>query len=149
MVFSFAISILESPIGDSEGCREKIEDRMATVYMCWEKLLEIQDPQVALHLVRLCASSCSLLYPFRTIPPHKNKPQAEEFDLEMRRVIENLHGGMPDSSWNCTTFPFHRSGIGLTSAAFLPDICYVASIHSIFPKTQVMLKDASYLCRCC
>ncbi len=43
------------PSGDAEGCREVIEDRMGPVCIFWEKLLEIQDPQVAFHLLRLCA----------------------------------------------------------------------------------------------
>ncbi len=61
-------------------------------------------------------------------------------------MFENLHGGMPDASWNYATLPFHSGGMGLATAALLPDICYVASILSTFPKIQGMLKDASYLC---
>ncbi len=41
-----------------------------------------------------------------------------------------FHGGMPDASWNYATLPFHSGGMGLTPAALLPDICYVASILS-------------------
>ncbi len=92
MVFSSAISILGSPVADAEGCREIIEDRTATVCIFWEELLEIQDPHVAFHLLLLCASTCHLLYLLRTTPPHITKPQSKEFDLGMRRVLENLHG---------------------------------------------------------
>ncbi len=42
--------------------------------------------------------------------------------------------------------PFHSGGMVLTPASLLPDISYVASIISIFPKIQGMLRDASYLC---
>ncbi len=48
--------------------------------------------------------------------------------------VKNLHGGMPDASWNYATLPFRSGGMGITPAALLPDICYVASILSTFPK---------------
>ncbi len=83
---------------------------------------------------------------FRTTPPHIAQPQAKEFYLGMRRVFENFHGGMPDAPWNYATLPFHRGVLRPTPCALLPDIFYVASTLSAFPKIQGMLKDASFLC---
>ncbi len=111
---------------------------MATVCIFWEKLLEIQDPQVAFHLIRLCASTCRLFYLLRTTPPHITKPQAKEFDLGMRRVFENLHGGVPDASWNYDTLPFHSGGMGLTPAA----LCLIFATLLLYSLHSQNLRNA-------
>ncbi len=96
-IFIWYIEYLDRQFGDAEGCREIIEDRMATVCMFWEKLLEIQDPQVAFHLLRLCASTCRLLYLFRTTPPHITKPQAKDLTWGCEGCSKICNGGMPDA----------------------------------------------------
>ena len=87
---------------------------------------ELHDPQVALILLRHCASFGKLVYSLRVVPHHKHTAALENFDNAVRDCVESfLSCSITDSEWSLANLSTKMGGLGLqsvekhSSAAFL------------------------------
>ena len=114
------------------------------VQRMWHRLRKLNDPQLAFHLLRFCASVSRLVYVFRCTPPHLTSAVASVHDAGMRRVFEDTHTTLTDDAWCTAWLPLRKGGLGLTPAKWITRVAYISSIlpsypftHALFPQYQV------------
>ena len=94
-------------------------------------LLDIDDPQVDLHLLRSCLSLCKLNYLLRTVPPDAILESCSLFDNGLCNSLESiLHSSFNDASWLQATLPISMGGLGLSLASTSAPVAYVGSLNS-------------------
>ena len=118
--------LLGGPIGGTDYCNAHTAERVAKATKLLSALGELHDPQVALLLLRHCASFGKLVFSTRVVPPSAHHDALQEFDRAVRACFESftcLH--LDDQEWSLATLATKSSGLGLRSclqhshAAFL------------------------------
>ena len=72
-----------------------------------DKLVDLEDPQVELHLLRSCLSICKVTHLLRCVPSSSLGSFPSHFDLRLRECLSRiLCCGISDSSWTQATLPF-------------------------------------------
>ena len=95
-----SIKVLGAPIGKASYCEEIASKRVGKAKKLLEDLVDFEDAQGALQLVRNCGSWCKVLYACRTVPPALQKHALNDFMQHLRRAIEAIAGDpMQDSRW--------------------------------------------------
>ena len=118
--------LLGGPIGSEEFCNSHTQERVNKALELLTALGELPDPQVALTLVRQCASFGKLVYSLRAIP-HKDHVRAlQSYDNAVRDCVESfMCCSFSDSEWSLARLSTKMGGLGLRSceqhspAAFL------------------------------
>ena len=118
--------LLGGPIGSDDFCNNHTQARVGKAVVLLEALGELPDPQVALTLLRHCASFGKLVYSLRVVPHYKHKSALQCFDNAVRDCIESfLCCSFSDSEWSLAGLSSKMGGLGLrnvelhSSAAFL------------------------------
>ena len=133
------VNVLGSPVGNDDACRELLKKRIHEVFLFWSRLVEINDSQIAYHLLRLCASTCKIIYTMRSTSTHIISSDINTFDIGMRGPFEEIHGATITKAWLITTFPHMMGGLGLIEAQTIANICYISSIVSCRQLIQGLL----------
>ena len=93
-----------------------------------EAIAALEDPQVALRLLRKCACFCKLQYSMRTVPSTSHRSELEVFDNQVRAAFTGLAGFAPDDQqWGQASRGLWCEGLGLRATARHADATYVAS----------------------
>ena len=146
--------LLGGPIGSSEYCNQHTQNRVDKASELLLALGELPNPQVALTLLRQCASFGKLVYSLRVVPHSKHKGALQNFDSAVRNCIESfLCYSFTDSEWSLASLSTKMGGLGLrstechSSAAFLSS---QASCHDLCsrldPKYSWNTNDTSTDC---
>ena len=90
--------LLGAPIGTVEHCQALIAKRAAKVQSSLDAIGELPDPQVALALLRSCASFGKLVFAARATPDDVHQEQLITFDRSVQRCFEQLTGLHPDDA---------------------------------------------------
>ena len=88
--------------------------RMDKVALTQEKFSLLDDPQVELHLLRSCLSSCKIIHLLRTVPFTILKPFLLQFDHNLRSCLGRImQCSLFDTSWRQASLPFliRRPGV--------------------------------------
>lgn len=122
-------SFLGAPVGGPEFCRQYIEEkRVSRTQGCLDALAEMGDAQVALTLLRQCASYGKLVYAARSTPPALHLPALRSFDDAVRDCFGRLSGlTLPPHAWRQAALGIHLGGLGLRSLEAHAPAAYVAS----------------------
>lgn len=136
---SRAIRLLGAPIGHDDAYHDIIADRHVAHQRILLALHELQDPQIAYHLLRSCAGACLFTFTLRTAPPHLTSAEAQKFDLRQRRAFEQINRPQSDAAWACATLPFEDGGLGLTSTTLLPEAAYISSLLNVWSIVRFFL----------
>ena len=91
-------TLLGSPVGTDEYCQSLTNKRASKVQSTLDAIGELPDPQVALALLRSCASFGKMVFSARTTPFDIHQEQLLSFDKAVRRCFEHLSGLHPDDS---------------------------------------------------
>ena len=87
------------------------------------------DPQIALLLLRHCASFCKLVHIARSTPPSFVSEGLALFDVEARRYFTDCVAiDASDSDWLQVLLSLSRGGLGLRKLALHCSAAYLASI---------------------
>lgn len=121
-------TVLGIPIGSLEACRKPCQAHLNVLQSLWNERISLQDPNVAFHILRLCAGYCELMYLSRTTPPHITNPIADQFDKGMRGTFEKMPGKLTNLSWHQAPLPFLNEGLGLSPLTDINLLAYTASI---------------------
>ena len=121
------IDFLGSPIwGSPEFLSVFVGSVVDRVSALQERLRDLGDPQVELHLLRSCLGVCKLSHLLRTIPPGCVDSELLRFDDNLRCSLSSIcNAFISDQSWLQATLPCSLGGLGLcgahraSSAAFL------------------------------
>ncbi|CAJ1343891.1 unnamed protein product [Effrenium voratum] len=121
--------LLGAPVGTDAFCGQHTEQRCADAAPLLDKLGALDDPQVALQLLRHCAGFCKVAYSARAVPPHQHVPALERFDERVRHAFVNCTGvPLYEGAWRRATRGVLHGGLGLRSAARHAHAAYVASL---------------------
>ena len=125
--------LLGGPIGSDIFCNKHTQKRVDKACELIKALGELPDPQVALTLLRHCASFGKLVYSLRVVPHHKHLNALRSFDNSIRDCIESfLCCSFSETEWSLAGLSSKMGGLGLrnvelhSSAAFLSS---QAAIH--------------------
>ena len=96
-----------------------------------DKLVDLEDPQVELHLLRSCLSVCKVTHLLRCVPSSSLGSFPSHFYLRLRECLSRiLCCGISDSSWTQATLPFRLGGLGLRESERSAAPAFVGSCNS-------------------
>ena len=120
--------LLGGPVGDDSFCNEHTGKRVQKAMDILKAIGEMPDPQVALLLLRYCASFSKLVYSARVVPPHAHAQALEELDAAVRECFESFTSLHPDdTAWKQATLGGRHGGLGLRSLASHSAAAFLAS----------------------
>jgi len=113
------IELLGSPVfGSPDFYDDAVQCRVAKVVDAQHHLSDLDNPQVALHLLRSCLSLCKVNHLLRTVPAPLAASQWSRFDAECRAALGRIvHTSITDDAWAQATLPCRLGGLGLREAA--------------------------------
>ena len=128
-------SVLKAPIGGHRQLVERVDAQVARMEQTFNDIVEIDDAQTTLALLRVTMGVCQINYLLRTVPASATKRGAQRFDELTYGAINKMVGGtlatdifrelqLPLRPIDKTT---HTLGIGLQSAVATAPAAYLAS----------------------
>ncbi len=128
---SGGFTLLGAAIGSVEFCTAHSNARRAKAETLFDRLAELENPQVAYLLIRHCASFCRITYSTRVTPPNRHGPALQEFDSSVKRAFSASTGVILDSeSWERAQLSTRLGGLGLRRSSRHADCAYVSSLAS-------------------
>ena len=89
---------------------------------------DLEDPQVDLHLLRSCLSTCKIGHLLRTIPLAVADEQLQCFDVGLRSILSQiLRCSISDKSWLQATLPLRLGGLCLRESQCVSPVAFFAS----------------------
>ena len=107
-----------------------------------QAIASLNHPAAELVLTRTCADVCNITYWMRCYGDRVPAETCEQFDLQLRRSLEDtLGGGLHDAAWWQATLGVKNSGLGLRTAhdSCLP--AFIGSRVSARPLVESMLQQ--------
>ena len=96
-----------------------------------DKLVDLEDPQVELHLLKSCLSVCKVTHLLCCVPSSSLGSFPSHFDLRLRECLSRiLCCEISDSSWTQATLPFRLGGLGLRESGRSAAPAFVGSCNS-------------------
>ena len=109
--------------------RAHTEQRVAKAATLLEALAELQDPQMALRLLRACAGHTRLVHSMRCNPSSAQHAALATFDGLVRRCFAGFTGIHPTADqWQQAALGFAQAGLGLRCTAAHAPAAYLASL---------------------
>eukprot|EP00662_Eupelagonemidae_sp_cell21_P058208 gene58208-biopygen120951 len=123
-----SFELLGCPIGDAGFCAAYIAKRVAKTTPLLDAVSDVPDPQVALVLLRQCASFGKVVYSLRVTPSEFHGNASQLFDAAVRQCFERFTGLFPDDvCWRQATLATRLGGLGLRSAVRHRDAAFLSS----------------------
>ena len=127
------LKLLGTPIGTDEYCQSLTHHRATKVQECLDAIGELPDPQVALALLRLCASFGKMVFAACTTPFDVHQEQLMAYDNAVRQCFEQFTGLHPDDTqWLQATLSTKVGGLGLRNLSRHSSAAYLSSRSSCF-----------------
>ena len=141
------VEFLGSPVfGSEEYYCGHIAKRVDKVLQCQEKLLDMDDPQIQLLLLRSCLSSCKIDNLLRTVPPNKGIQQLAKFDSNLRVCLDAIiRCSTSDMSWLQASLPVRQGGLGLREAVRMSSSAFIGNCNSVRSLCSRLLPTAPLL----
>jgi len=123
--------LLGGPIGSPSFCNQHTQSRVTKALRVLTALGEVPDPQVALQLLRQCASFSKMVFSLRVVPASFHTEAIEAFDAHVRACFESFTCLHPDvEQWSQATLSTMKGGLGLRSLAKHSNAAFLASRSS-------------------
>ena len=107
-------------------------------------MVDIEDPQVELHLLRSCLSVCKVTHLLRCVPSSSLGSFPSRFVLRLRECPRKiLCCGISDSSWTQTTLLLRLGGLGVRESECSAAPAFVGSWNSAGPYFTDTLVETS------
>ena len=122
--------ILGSPIGDKSFCEDFASSAIRASNILHQQLQKLEDPQIALTLLRQCAAFCKLTHIARTTPPNLIQSALATFDDNVRACFMectaiDLSRNCP--AWKQATLSLPHGGL----ICFSPLLCCIHQLNLI------------------
>ena len=92
----------------------------------------LEDPQVEVHLLRSCLSTCKVSYILQTVPRGDVDIYLKQFDSNLRSNVSRiLRCPISDSAWLQATLPLRLGGLCLRKSLRTSSSAYYASCFSV------------------
>ena len=123
--------LLGAPIGPKSFCDALTAKRVKKNEELLEEIGALPDPQVALLLLRSCASFGKIAFSLRSTPVHLHADALKDFDDSIRACFELLSTLHPNhEQWLQASVAVDRGGLGLRQALRHASPAYVSSLSS-------------------
>ena len=123
--------ILGAPIGDDDYCEAVVDRKSARASGLLVKLRSLDDPQVALTLLRNCAGFGRLVHIARCCPAQQTTGAFQKFDNAILQCFEDVTGiSLSDTARLQSQISISRGGIGLRSLSRHCSAAYISSAVS-------------------
>ena len=121
--------ILGSPVGSPEFCREYlVNNAVEMAEDSLDAITHLEDPQVALSLIRHCTGFCQMVYSLRTTPTSELRDLCRRLDDAVQRAVENFFRPLTPEARRQTQRNKRFGGLGLRSAEEHSTSAYIASV---------------------
>eukprot|EP00731_Ephydatia_muelleri_P011926 Em0006g820a len=130
------LEILGAPIGNEEFCNNFVINKQSSVSFLLQQLQGLENPQLALALLRKCAAFCKMTHISRVTPPTLIKSSLSEFDDSIHHCFTEclaLNLSPQSSGWKQACLSLSRGGLGLRSVAVHSTAAYLGSVSSSSP----------------
>eukprot|EP00731_Ephydatia_muelleri_P016405 Em0009g829a len=125
------VEILGAPIGDVIFCAKFLAQKRAKAVRLLSQVAEVGsiDPQIALLLLRQCASFCKLVHVARSTPPSLVSEGLAFYDGEVRCHFSDCVGiDASDAVWQQVQLSLSRGGLSLRRLELHCSAAYLASV---------------------
>ena len=120
--------LLGGPIGSDEFCNQHTQKRVDKAVKVLDALGELPDPQVALTLLRQCASFGKLVFSLRVVPHRKHHSAMRSFDTAIRDCIESfLCCSLSESEWSLASLSTKMGCLGLRNTEHHSPAAFISS----------------------
>ena len=122
-------TILKTPIGTHEFCETYLQKKRMAAKVLLDRLPELDDPQIALILLRHCMSFCKMGYNVRIVPADLQSETLRDFDQDVRIAFASAVGVHPDDeAWRRACRKVAFGGLGLRRASEFADAAFISSL---------------------
>jgi hypothetical protein len=136
--------ILGASVGNKEFCEGYTRGKVEKATQLLHQISCIEDPQVALRLLRNCAGVCKITHNMRMVPTHFHPTALAEFDKEVQSTFCKTTGLFPNrDQWQQACRGFKHAGLGLRSASLHGEAAYLASACASRDKCHKLLQGFS------
>eukprot|EP00663_Eupelagonemidae_sp_cell21sb_P000220 gene220-2251_t len=106
--------LLGAAIGSAEWCNTHTQERVGKAQALLNEIGLLDDPQIALRLLRNCASFGKLVFSARVTEFGKHTDALTDFDTRVRSCFESFSGLRPtDTQWRRAVLSIRNGGLGL------------------------------------
>ena len=131
------VVLLGVPIGGVEFIKDRLTELVASAREYCKKLLELQDAQVALTLLRLCGGTCRIVHLMRAVSPLLIAQQLAEFDQLVMETFTQCTGVHLDlNSSRQVALPVSMGGVGLTRAQDISGAAWLEHNLLVYPRVH-------------
>jgi hypothetical protein len=136
------IELLGAAVGSTSFTQKLLRKKLTDVKELHQKILELDDAQTELLLIRACASTCKILHFLRCCDFRKTVVVAQEFEDLMHETLEEVcKTPVSESSFIQASLPVRLGGLGLTPASQIAPAAFLGSATDAFPLVQDMISD--------
>lgn len=132
-------AVSESPSFNASVIAKRVDKCIATMH----RMLELNDPQLCLMLLRSCEGMPKLVYSWRSIPPEFLQEAADRFEGELLEALRWIVAGdgphFGPFNRRLATLPVSMGGLGIALPSDLLHFSYCASALSSFNIQQEIL----------
>ena len=114
---------------DKSFCEDFTSSAIRASNILHQQLQKLEDPQIALTLLRQCAAFCKLTHIAHTTPPNLIQSTLATFDDNVRACF--MSPNCP--AWKQATLSLFHGGLGLRSVFLHCSAAYISSISISFP----------------
>ena len=123
--------LLGAPIGPESFCNALSSKRVAKNGALLQAIADLEDPQIALLLLRNCASFGKISFSLRTTPTRLHAKALQDFDDSIRACFEALSALHPNADqWIQASLAMHIGGLGLRSAVAHAPAAQISSLSA-------------------
>ena len=131
--------LLGAPIGTAVFCESVSQKRRTKAGDLLKRLPDLEDPQIALALLRHCGGVCKMSYSMRVVPRELHATAIANFDEDIRKAFNAAIGISPDDeAWKRAVRPVSYAGLGIRSVYDFSDAALVASAGSCLTLCQAI-----------
>ena len=129
--------LLGAPLGDQDFCSEYVNKLRQKNRQLMSNLSQLEDPQIALQLLRTCLSYCKYVYISRTTSPQLVSASLRLCDDDIRACLENIAAlQLPDPAWTQAQLSISNAGLGLRSVSQHCAPAFISSHTMAMPDTM-------------
>jgi Reverse transcriptase (RNA-dependent DNA polymerase) len=128
----WGVKVLGGPVSDSPACFISFfEERMSKVKDLIDTMLQIDDAQSELLLLRNCIALPQLGFHLRVCPANLIQDQCIQYDRYIQEAVSKICGGIVDEvAATQMALPLSTGGLGLMSAYDTAPAAFLASVAS-------------------
>jgi hypothetical protein len=139
-VLDEGVEFLGAGVGSLKFIRGLMTRKLSQARVLQKAILQLDDTQMELALLRSCAATCKIMHLLRCHSPFEAIEAAESFDDDIADTLEQICSHpLPQRARQQACLPISRGGLGLISSSDLAPAAFLGSISDTAQITQLLL----------